>query len=375
MKRIMIVSLISILSIAVVYGFADAGVSGPCVNCHTMHNSQGGTPMNFDGTPTPNPILLRGGGSGACLGCHGKTPSGASNIITSIPQVLHNAATDLAGGNFAYITTPAKRDSTDSGASQNSVGHNVIDLGAYLETTLTAPPGDENITGITNANFTCGGIYGCHGDRTALDSYSAVKGAHHANDAVLKFGTINEAGQGTTTALSYRFLKGVKGGEVADWQNASAASHNEYKGAISRGVESTKTVPGGGTISGLCAECHGVFHGPGDGDIGTASPWLRHPTDIILPSDTSKEYYHYNGGTGANNPYSVDAPVARATIPTAAISAVVNPGTDDSIVMCLSCHGAHATKNADILRWNYEDINAGGGSSNTRCFICHTTKD
>jgi predicted CXXCH cytochrome family protein len=102
---------------------------------------------------------------------------------------------------------------------------------------------------------------------------------------------------------------------------------------------------------------------------------LRHPTDIVLPAAVSKEYYKYNGGVGANNPYSLNAPVGRATIPNA-VSAVVNPGTDDSIVTCLSCHKAHASANQDILRWNYEDINAGSGvDENARCFICHTTKD
>ncbi|MBM4145713.1 MAG: hypothetical protein FJ240_05480 [Nitrospira sp.] len=371
MKKTLIAGLVTLFALTLISSSAHAVVQGACVNCHTMHNSQGNAPMNWDSSATPNEALLRG----SCIGCHGQAPSGANNIITNIPQVLHNAATDLAGGNFAYITTSSKRDAADSGATQNSVGHNVIDLGgAYQEIILTSPPGDENTTGITNTNFTCGGVRGCHGDRTQTGSYAAVRGAHHANDSVLKFGTISEAGQGGTTALSYRFLKGVKGGEVSNWQNTNATNHNEYKGATSRGAESTATTPGGGTISGLCAECHGDFHGTGSGDIGTASPWLRHPTDIVLPSDTAKEYYLYNGGAGSDNPYSVDAPVARATIPNA-ISGVVNPGTDDSIVMCLSCHGAHATKNADILRWNYSTINAGGGSNATRCFICHTTKD
>ncbi|CAD7777657.1 MAG: hypothetical protein KIIPBIDF_00918 [Candidatus Methanoperedenaceae archaeon GB50] len=55
-------------------------------------------------------------------------------------------------------------------------------------------------------------------------------------------------------------------------------------------------VLGNNTISGLCAECHGDFHGSSD-DIGSSSPWLRHPTDIQLPG-TGTEYYKYNAGTG-----------------------------------------------------------------------------
>jgi cytochrome c553 len=204
---------------------------------------------------------------------------------------------------------------------------------------------------------------------------AAIKGSHHPNDAVLKFGTISEAGQGGTTALSYRFLLGVKGGEETNWMGSGPSNtvHNEYKGATARGAESTISSPGGGTISGLCAECHGNFHGPGTGDIGTAEPWLRHPTDIVMPGTGEYNYYNSSAGGGAAN-YNIDAPVARVTIPNSIVSTTTT-GTDDSIVMCLSCHKAHATANADILRWNYEDINAGGGQENARCFICHTQKD
>ncbi|MCK4488054.1 MAG: hypothetical protein KAU38_15015, partial [Desulfobacterales bacterium] len=43
------------------------------------------------------------------------------------------------------------------------------------------------------------------------------------------------------------------------------------------------------------------------------------------------------------------------------------------IVMCLSCHRAHGTPNNDLLRWAYT-MDAGSGTDNGGCFICHTTK-
>jgi hypothetical protein len=43
--------------------------------------------------------------------------------------------------------------------------------------------------------------------------------------------------------------------------------------------------------------------------------------------------------------------------------------------MCLSCHGAHATDYPDILRWNYDTMNAGGGGLDVGCFTCHTQKN
>ena len=343
---------------------AEARVTGPCSNCHTMHNSQNGQAMNFDSSSTPNASLLRGD----CIGCHGQNPSGSSNIIPlgNIPQVLHAATTDLSGGNFHHIV---------KGGGSDTFGHNIREINKPDGSmTGTTPPGDEfNQTGITwgvGATFTCAGIYGCHGDRTISGSLVAVKGAHHTDDTVLKFGSISEGSQGGATGLSYRFLKGVYGGEDNDWQNTvGVADHNEYKGATA-GVEGTISTPGGGTISGLCAECHGKFHGDA-ADIGSG-PWLRHPTDIVLPSTATKEYKYYNGGIGTNNPYSPDAPVARATI-TNVKSGVVTPGTNDAIVMCLSCHRAHASPYYKMMRWDYKGW-PGNGQTNG-CNVCHTAKN
>ena len=368
MRKVLITICLISISLILAYGTADAKVSGVCSDCHTMHNSQGNATMNFDNSTTaPQGALVRGD----CLGCHGQ--GNADNLAgtsDTIPQVLHTAAIDLAGGNFAYITGDKSRNAA---ASQNTAGHNVVDLGVtYNETVLTTPPGDENTTGITNLNLTCAGQYGCHGDRTKTDNYSAVSGGHHADDSVLQFSNIDETGQGGTVATSYRFLLGVKGGEDADWQaTVSQTDHNEYKGATA-GVESTATSPGGGTISGLCGECHGNFHGTATDTGGpTGTAWERHPTDISLPN--TGEYATYNPDDG--NLYSLEAPVARVTIPGTAQSAVTVSGTDDDIVMCLSCHRAHASQYPDMLRWLYTGMNAGTGTADTGCFTCHTSKN
>ncbi|MFZ5907265.1 MAG: cytochrome c3 family protein [Nitrospirota bacterium] len=374
MKKFTITSIVAALCIASTYGIAGAVATGACANCHTMHNMQNGAVVDASG---PYGVLLKG----SCYGCHSQGMTTGTNIVNNTPQVAHTNATDLAGGNFAYILNAGAKivDGNDSIAVANpdTVGHNVSELGNPEGiAAMFPPPGDEYAQAITSANFTCGGVYGCHGDRTAADSYSAVKGSHHFNDSMLKFGAaFSLTTQGTTTANSYRFLKGVKGAEVSDWQNADA-SHNEYLGATD-GVEAgSASVPGNGTISGLCAECHGNFHGPRavGSDItntATGSPWLRHPTDIVLPA--TGEYASYTGAAA----YKADAPVGRqaASLPDALAAPLtsVTPGTD--IVMCLSCHKVHGSANADILRWNYEDISAGTGADATRCFICHTTKD
>jgi nitrate/TMAO reductase-like tetraheme cytochrome c subunit len=331
----------------------SAMASGSCSNCHTMHNSQGGQANTFDSSATPNADLVKG----TCTGCHAQHSE--SNVVTidisRIPQVYHTNATDLAGGNFSYI------NGTKGSGSSVAKGHNVHFAISALDADdiLSAPPGDEFTTGITNNNFTCAGQYGCHGDRAnATSELSAVKGAHHANDS-----TIN----GTTLGTSYRFLKGVKGVEnnaTYGWQNYSATYTNKYKGVNGPDADASKTSPGtNGTISGFCSECHGKFHGSGSNGHGTSSAWLRHPTDILLPN--SGAYAAYNPLTA----YDATVPVAFTN--------PASPTRATSVVACLSCHGVHGTDYPDILRWDYSTMNAGNGgaASGTGCFKCHSDKD
>ena len=356
---------------------SDAKITGPCANCHTMHNSQNGAAVDMYGAAGkpwkvtgPLPALTRG----TCLGCHGMGT--ASKIVTiggsEIPQVYHTEgtglATDLAGGNFAYILNAKPRVTADG----NSAGHNVVALGQN-ETILTVPPSGEigHPMSVTNTNLRCAGKFGCHGTRldAAKSELQQLKGAHHQNVD----GKCNTA---DTNYNSYRFLRGVKGLEntgTYKWQNYDANNHNEYFGATTpmsmppgcaaaacHGPDMA-AMPANNTISGFCATCHGSFHSLQGIGGDTSSPFTRHPTDVVLKG--SGEYASYIT-------YSVEAPVARQTV-FDSITSTVTPGTD--VVMCLSCHSAHATPYADILKWDYTSMIAGGGGSGG-CFTCHTQK-
>jgi len=344
-------SLIFILSIIfsiVLCSHVNAEVAGNCVNCHTMHNSQGGADMaTYGGTSPTNSCLTRG----TCVGCHAYDTTGASIRSiggSQVPQVWHNG-TDLAAGNFRYIASNAN----------DRKGHNVAAIDQEGTAAMFPPPGYETDPGITASNFSCAGVYGCHGDRTVTDETTSVKGAHHADDS-----TIN----GSSTGTSYRFLKGVLGLEnpTTAWQNASATDHNEYKGINGPGASPAgPTSPANNTMSGLCAECHGYYHGTAATETGgTASPWKRHPTDHTLPSNG--EYTNYTT-------YSVVAPVARVTVPGTPSGTVTPTGTTDDIIMCLSCHGAHATNFYKLMRWDY--ANSTLSTALAGCVVCHTSKN
>ncbi len=364
MKKIILI----LLSMALIMfaGNALAVISGaPCVDCHTMHNSQNGAPMRYDQEEAPAEALLR---ASSCIGCHAD-PFVASQI-NNVPQVNGDQYTvesgqgnTTAGGSFYWVSL----------ADGDATGHNVVGFAGQdsLIGSLTPPGWDETYpaaAGINNGGatwndqLTCAGTQGCHGDHTEADMFDAVRGAHHEASVDL---------DGSTVGKSYRFLLGIDGLEDEDWELTFGVNeHNVYKGVDRSGGGANSD----DTISWLCAECHGRFHDQDEISTGgqMSNPWLRHPTDIDmrdLPGDVEYDLYGTNIGG-----YSVEAPVALSTIPTEVNDALY---ADEAIVTCVSCHRAHGSPFDDLLRWSYAGMEAGtdGDAVNTGCFRCHTTKD
>jgi hypothetical protein len=325
----------------------DAKVTGYCSNCHTMHNSQNGRPVaqDFDGssfsfTDTPKEGLL----IYSCLGCHSAT-NGATwqDSATKAPIVFNTVeptygVKGLAAGNFFYVS-----------ATVDDTGHNILATNPDGILDDTPPGGSFPSGGSYAGRLRCSGTRGCHGhnggqsgDSAIDDETSALKGAHHGSDTPPLNGDLSDV------ARNYRFLLGIAGKEDSDWEQETSTSHNEYKGDTNFGVTNT--------ISYLCSECHGNFHSS-DG-VGSASPWLRHPTDILLPQ--TGEYATYDPTTTYNN-----------LVPVAYID-FDNPSRATAVVMCLSCHRAHASPWFKMMRWDYKGW---PGSGTNGCGACHTSKD
>ncbi len=354
-----------------------ASVHGPCSDCHTMHNSQDNLPMTYNGSITPNNILLRR----TCIACHTGTNTGATDVspynppyvddVNSVPIYSPDGSggNTLAGGNFYWVQNGADRD-----------GHNVNGIAAVDATLGNTPPGYGTVNPMT-AQLECAGVNGCHGDRTVSPPIMAMHGSHHNDDP----GSWKD---GTTLAKSYRFLNGIQGfGDPKYEYQPTVSRHNKYFG-VDRTAETdaADTQPLGGTISSLCAKCHQDFHdGPnptllpsGSANFASGGVWIRHPTDYDMSNATSStEYTFYNGGTGSGNPYSLVAPLATSQN-TTAVQTTVYSVSDDAIVMCLSCHRAHGSPYASMLRWNYRAWPGKDSLGNVvynGCVVCHTTKD
>ncbi len=385
-KTAYVVTAVALLFVLLTVIPALSQVTGPCVGCHTMHNSQNGTSMALDGNDAlvpgagPYAKLLRKDG---CVACHSGAYTDGATGTAGIPKVLAltpptaGAQDYLAGGNFYWVAT--------SGGADDAKGHNVGYLAGVDGQLSYAPPGYDATMADRRGAFdashqlTCAGTYGCHGDpdTNKVGDFASLAGAHHGVE------NANGFSDGSSIAKSYRFLYGIKGVESADWEySTSASNHNQYHGENRTSNSYSDTH----TISHLCCECHGVFHTAAGATFG--SPWIRHPTDFDLSDATGTEYQYYNGGDGTTNDYSPIAPVAAdmstldANTPsgTMVVSNIFSApsalsGQDIAIVTCISCHRAHGSEYNDLLRWDYDNIEAGGGQSNTGCFICHTTKD
>ncbi|MFZ5766519.1 MAG: cytochrome c3 family protein [Thermodesulfobacteriota bacterium] len=348
---------------------ASAKVSGPCANCHTMHNSQDGGALvhsgagvgwNADGvldggttSTTPVGSLL----VADCIGCHSSTTD--QTIIdlgggSRVPIVFNTTAdypvNALAGGNFQKVA---------QGPEFHGYGHNVYGIAAH-DIKLSAAPGNTRCSGVASSchntlaaapsgqNYDRGGCRGCH--------YNVY---HHTDNGQYRFLNSHDEPQGA-------YVTGIEHG---DWEHPTTTgptNHNMYKG-YDKTIGAGQGQGGDGivlktshSISSYCAGCHNAFHN-NDG-TGTAV-WLRHPTDIALP--TTGEYAQYNPVTN----YEVQSPVAWID--------PANPKRDEAIVMCLSCHRVHGSEHADILRWDYSKMVAAdaGDAAGDGCFVCHTTKD
>ena len=373
MRKIIFVMCVSLVSLFIPYTVL-AKVLGACSNCHTMHNSWGGQPIDSDG---PNEALLIGG-SDPCVGCHSNTEDGETIKTigeTKIPIVLNTnvePTKPLAGGNFYWML---KND-------DDTLGHNVWAIdGIEQDDYLTTAPG---------APASGGSCAICH-DRVEY-CYSCHTPQHHKEDH--PNGSYNNVvGIGETEGCYYRFLgclstnerqgKGlpvfhispaVKGIEEKNWeQNPSSTVHNEYAGQTSKPSIGDSYQ----SISDFCAGCHRDFYHSSFYDPlgGGSSPWHRHPVDTMF-SEAAGEEYIYNTPNGTDfGPYNPLAPIARANIDNyngVGASSIV---TEDDQVQCLSCHRPHGSPYPDILRWDYATCQAGTENSDCGCFVCHTKKD
>lgn len=297
---------------------ANAGVvTGSCVNCHTMHNSQNG--VNMNGTTTANPQLLKSTG---CTGCHASTDENTASGLPAAGTLAPQVDNVLAGTAASFVLNGGFFTKEANISTQM---HNVVGVANIADANLTVAPG-----GAMNTQITCENCHTNSGHHmTVAGTYRMLTGANTTVSAQTDYGA-----QAVATAL------------------VGTRSENQYDATA---------------MNAFCASCHGGFHQSAtpESAAGTqrgavAGTWLRHPTDIVV---TNSGTYPSIVTTTVGG--SSDAVLLGSNDGTPAIA-------DAGVVMCLSCHVPHGGPYADLLSFNYAAENAGDTTAQTGCEKCHS---
>jgi len=290
---------------------ASAGVvNGACVNCHTMHQTNGA-----GGARTGGAQLLT---AGNCAGCHatgnGNDANGVyNNGSFSAPQVDDAAAPNLAG----YFNTAV-------GATAQQMHNITDDISGLQPETEILPPGAPG-SPTNRQNFVCAG---CH---------TLAAGGHHGN-----------------AGSTYRMLF-----------DANPAISDQVEDVIYGNTQTVQpsvqaTTYDSDQMNDVCKICHSNFHTL----QGSTASWIRHPTDIDLVSANALATYSYTGNYG---------PGSRDLIPVGTSSSVqAGTATGTQTIMCITCHYSHGGANADLLRFNYSANIAGNDTLDAGCENCHS---
>lgn len=307
---------------------AEAGlVTGSCVNCHTMHNSDDGATMSGGtaaGAPAAKRLLRRD-----CVGCHtgreNDSTTGRATADPKAPQVTSTAGANAAG----YFNK-------NSANSHNEA--NLTTATWFTGTALTQGPGGV----VPVADLSC---ENCH---------AGAAGAHHKSTGA---GTVKS---GATAEESYRML-GISAadvtGEVAAGGTGFIATNGKTAPSHNYNVVNSYLASTDKGMNLFCASCHDDFHGrtaSTNTQLATGE-WVRHPTDIAISTYGAS----YKDTTDTN------VPVGSATIGAAVVT---------DVVMCLSCHKAHGSDQQDMLRFSYNLNKAGDATAATGCETCHGSK-
>ena len=383
------------LHTAGVTGWTGAALNGATAN--TLTGSVGNT---------NNQYLLRGSDpSSTCLNCHAATSTTPlffqeMSIDTTHAGSVQNPAGDFAWIETTYTYTLVNPDGTTATASSIAAnhGHQVVAADFGLTTgnaTLTTAPGSSlgtSHTAYPAANLACNSCHDPHGKSTILQSKRITGSGSYGGTAV---GVGNAVGP-------FRLLAGVgydPGGSAQ--YDPTGADGNTYVGfpvqtGSTYGGITNMTYVGGGSLinaaapsstnwtendstnarhnaygagmSEFCANCHNQLLNANNTSSTTTH---RHPAGNLDKNTNGGNgmmdavYGNYNdyagSGSYASNAggywgivpfeeglYAGNGSTLHADTTSSTVLATVN----DSQVMCLTCHRAHASAFDHDTRWD-----------------------
>jgi hypothetical protein len=288
------------------WAFHDGGVAR-CSGCHTMHNSEGGAPIDTAHTTGNHYLLIRATPSEVCLTCHA-TDRGmvwGSNPAAPPPE--------KGPGNFCFATLANINDGRSGTIPGGSGVHSIIapSFGGTQDPVLVRAPGGTGNNPYPASAMSCTSCHDPHGN----GNYRLLHGVGHVTAGNFDF--VNPA----PSATGLGFSAGAE----------SPTNHVAYNGGMSA----------------WCANCHGAYHNAyGQGK-------LFHPSGVPMTSETVDIYGLYNGTEQpAGDP-------AHSYIPQIAFEDEGMTTTSDagptalSQVSCITCHRAHGSSAPNLGRWDF----------------------
>jgi predicted CXXCH cytochrome family protein len=354
------IAALAVIGFSPVFAFHTGGV-GECTGCHSMHEATG------------VPLLQKVDPSSTCLNCHEQTglttPSSyhvstnASNMPDGTPPAQLGPGGDFGWLKKTYTYTLRGTPTTDYGYTH---GHNIVaaDFGYVSDPINTVAPGGT----MDATQLSCVSCHDPHNRNRRLNDGTVVEptrnpgqtyapifaSGSYSNSPIppvgLAVGVYRLLGGSTYVPYDNTTFPGVPAAVTPATYNRSEASTQ------------TRTAYGWGTNpytswGNWCGTCHPNMH------IGTNI----HPVDQALSSTIVNNYNAYlmTGnlmGTSTTS-FSSLVPFAEGTssFATLASHAQINdsqlggPTANTDMVMCLSCHRAHASAWEYALRWNPEN--------------------
>ncbi len=327
-----------------------------CSQCHSMHGTQGGSSMLYDGSTEPYPRLLRHSSVlNLCLYCHDGNNAGLDPPPPDIwGTTMATGQTNPSAGNLCagYDVTPPCTDTTIN----HSLG---IDL------TSTMPPGFVGdwsaVTTAYSTTFNCLFCHDQHGNTNYRNLRTNPGGSTGVTVSYAMGATINDATKHVNNLVD-------PGRGVLKYETDKV----KY-----RSIPSVTATDG---IQAFCKGCHTNFHygggenatefgGSASGDTG-ATPWKRHPTKdtSINTGDTNKHIDKtcWMAGTTASGCAAEFTAWARTIDP----DGVEHNG--DEVPFCFTCHRVHGSTNHTNLIFGGPTSLAGAGTKmRDTCMQCH----
>jgi hypothetical protein len=295
--------------------FHGGGVAH-CDGCHSMHNSADNPRA---GSAMSNDLMKGSDASSTCLNCH--NGNGGYHIASTVGSNVSQ------GGDFFWVSTDgtytyySRGERTSLGDNH---GHNIVaaDFGFAADATNTTAPGGSmaaNTLGCTSCHDPHGQVNGGTSAGTAAISVSGSYGAADPTDGSIhgNFRLLGDAG--------YKQINVAAPVATADGSNGKFVNY-------------------GTGMSGWCLSCHGAFNDNAN----------MHPTNVAVPA-VYNSYKKTGDFTGTvDTAFDSLVPFERGVDDGSLLAYNSTMGVEDGndVVMCLSCHRAHASAFDNALRWD-----------------------